>query len=159
MEIGKKRKPRVVHVNTIKAFVEREEIVARVTLVTEEDDFEISKAETVPIWADGYSKDKLYQLLDNYQDVLSNMPGLTHLLEMRVQIETEKPIALSAYKIPEVIKEKVKKEIENLKEAGIIRHSCSPWVSPLVHITKPDKSMRLCVDYRKLNSVTVSDPY
>ena len=35
--------------------------MARVILVTEEDDFEISKAETVPIWADGYSKDKLGQ--------------------------------------------------------------------------------------------------
>ena len=111
--------------------------MARITLVTEEDDFEISKAETVPIWADGYSKDKLDQLLDNYQDVLSNKPGLMHLLEMRVQVETEKPIAQSAYKIPEVIEEKVKKEIENLKEAGIIRHSCSPWVSPLVPNTKP----------------------
>ena len=44
---------------------------------------------------------------------------------MRIQVETEKPIAQSAYKIPEVIKKKVKKEIENVKEAGIIRHSCS----------------------------------
>ena len=58
--------------------MEREEIVARVTLVTEEDDCEISKAETVPIWADCYSKDKLDQLLDNNLDVLSNKPGLTH---------------------------------------------------------------------------------
>ena len=53
VEIVKKRKPRVVHANTINNFVEREEIVERVTLVTEEDDFEISKAEAVPIWADG----------------------------------------------------------------------------------------------------------
>ena len=106
VEIKKKRKPRVVHANTIKAFVEREEIVARVTLATEEDDFEISKAEAVPTWADGYSKDKLDQLLDNYPDVLSNKPGLTHLLEMRIQVESAKSIAQYAYKIPEVIKRK-----------------------------------------------------
>ena len=43
VEIGKKRKPRVAHVNTIKAFVEREEIVARITLVTEEDDLRFQK--------------------------------------------------------------------------------------------------------------------
>ena len=74
--------------------------------------------------------------------MLSNKPGLTHLLEMSVQVETDKPIAQSTYKIPEVTKEKVKKEIENLKEEdGIIRHSCSAWASPLVPITKPDKSI------------------
>ena len=84
---------------------------------------------------------RIDQLLDNYQDVLSNKPELTHLLEMRVQVETEKPIAQFAYKIPEVIKEKVKKEIENFKEAGIVRHSCSPRVPPLVSITKRDKSI------------------
>ena len=97
VEIRKKRKPRVVHANTIKAFVEREEIVARVTLVTKEDDFEISKAETIPIWADSYSKDKLDHLLDNHQHMLSNKPGQTHLLEMRVQVEKEKPIVQPAY--------------------------------------------------------------
>ena len=120
VKIGKKRKPRVVHPNTIKAFVERKEIVARVTLATEEDDFEISKAETVLIWADCYSKDKLDQLLDNYQDVLSNKPGLTHLLEMRVQVETEKPIAQpAAYMIPEVIKEKVIKQLRISRRLGL----------------------------------------
>ena len=92
VEIGKKRKPRVVHANTIKTVVEREKIVARVTLVAEEDDFEISKAETVPIWSDAYSKDELDQLLDTIRMCLA-IHQLVHSLEI-----TEKPIAQPAYK-------------------------------------------------------------
>ena len=35
----------------------------------------------------------------------------------------------------------------------------SPWSSSVVPIVKPDQSIRLCVDYRKLNTVTTPDPY
>ena len=37
--------------------------------------------------------------------------------------------------------------------------SYSPWSSPIVPIVKPDGSIRLCVDYRRVNAVTVLDPY
>ena len=37
--------------------------------------------------------------------------------------------------------------------------SRSPWTSPIVPIVKSDGSIRMCVDYRKLNNVTVPDPY
>ena len=42
---------------------------------------------------------------------------------------------------------------------GVIKNSDSPWSSPIVPVGKPDGDLRLCVDYRRLNDVTVDDAY
>lgn len=53
----------------------------------------------------------------------------------------------------------MKAEIDRLVVCGVIEESDSTWASPLVPITKPDGSISLCVDYRKVNSLTVKSPY
>ena len=52
----------------------------------------------------------------------------------------------------------MKEEIADMLELGIIRPSTSPYASPIVIVKKKDGTNRICVDYRKLNNVTVSDP-
>lgn len=44
--------------------------------------------------------------------------------------------------------------MDSLVKAGIIERSDSAWSSPLVPVAKPDGGVRLCVDFRRLNSVT-----
>lgn len=51
------------------------------------------------------------------------------------------------------------KDIGNLLENGLLEKSSRPWSSPLVLVQKKDKSWRLCVDYRRLNTRTVKDAY
>jgi hypothetical protein len=51
----------------------------------------------------------------------------------------------------------VQEEIKTMLELGIIEPSKSPWASPIVAVKKKDGSLWLCIDYRKLNSMTVSD--
>ncbi|KAF0712282.1 hypothetical protein AaE_012068, partial [Aphanomyces astaci] len=50
-------------------------------------------------------------------------------------------------------------ELNQYLDLGLIRPSKSPWASPVLMIRKPDGSIRFCIDYRKLNSVTVKDSY
>ena len=45
-----------------------------------------------------------------------------------------------------------------MEEDGVIRRSDSPYASPIVIVKKKDGSDRICVDYRKLNQITIFDP-
>ena len=81
------------------------------------------------------------------------------ICELEIRTGDSPPIASAPYRVPDKLKDEVKKEIENLVEMGVASASHSPWASPIVPVCKKDGKLRLCVDYRKLNSVTRSDPY
>ena len=53
----------------------------------------------------------------------------------------------------------LKKYIEELLENQFIRSSASPWGAPVILVKKKDGGMRLCVDYRQLNKVTIKNKY
>jgi len=53
----------------------------------------------------------------------------------------------------------LKKQLEELLEKQFIRPSVSPWGAPVLFEKKKDGSMRLCVDYRQLNKVTIKNQY
>ena len=55
--------------------------------------------------------------------------------------------------------EELKKQLEDLIEKGFVRPSISPWGAPVLFVKKKDDSMKLCIDYRKLNKVTIKNKY
>jgi hypothetical protein len=53
----------------------------------------------------------------------------------------------------------LKKQLGELQRSGFIRPSSSPWGASVLFVEKKDKSMRMCVDYRSLNEVTIKNKY
>ena len=53
----------------------------------------------------------------------------------------------------------LRKQLQELLDKGFIRPSVSPWGAPVLFVKKKDGSLRLCIDYRKLNQVTVKNRY
>ena len=69
------------------------------------------------------------------------------------------PICQKAYRMSLNKRKMVEEMIEDMLHDEIIRPSNSPYSSPILLVPKRDHESRLCVDYRKLNSVTESDAY
>jgi hypothetical protein len=53
----------------------------------------------------------------------------------------------------------LKKQLRELQRSGFIRPNSSPWGAPVLFVEKKDKSLRMCVDYRSLNEVTIKNKY
>ena len=75
-----------------------------------------------------------------------------------IVLKDKKPVLKKPYCLPFALRAQVKQEIDNMKSAGIIENSQSPWAAPIVCVPKKDKTLRFCVDFRGLNSKTEFDP-
>ena len=85
--------------------------------------------------------------------------GCTGLVKHVIDTEGQGPIRLRPYRASARQKEIATTIINELLDTKIIRPSISPWAAPIVRVKKKDGGDRLCVDYRKLNSVTKRDSF
>ena len=69
------------------------------------------------------------------------------------------PVRLHEYRCPAAWKELLKQELDFLLQNGVAVPSEVPWVAPMFAVLKKNVQIRLVVDYRRLNQVTVSNPY
>lgn len=79
--------------------------------------------------------------------------------KMSITLTSDRPVTYRPYRMAHTEREMVKGTISELKEAGIIRDSESPYASPILLVSKPNGEKRLCIDYRKLNAITQKDRY
>ena len=70
-----------------------------------------------------------------------------------------RPVSMEPYRMSASEFSELKKQLEGLLENKFVRPSVSPWGAPVLLVKKKDGSMRLCVDYRQLNKVTIKNKY
>jgi len=97
-------------------------------------------------------------LLDQYTYIFTDVPSITNVSEHVIQLNSTEPIKGRAYSLPHSLRKTLDKEIDNMLAMGIIEESTAAYASPVVMVEKPDGTKRVCVDYRRLNCVTVFDP-
>jgi hypothetical protein len=99
------------------------------------------------------------EYLDVFPDELPGMPP-DRDIEFAIELQPRTaPISKRPYRMPLVELAELKKQLQELLDKGFIRPSTSPWGCPALFVKKKDESLRLCVDYRPLNAVTIKNKY
>ncbi|KAG8490964.1 hypothetical protein CXB51_014701 [Gossypium anomalum] len=109
-----------------------------------------SKIESVPV---------VCEFIDVFPEEL---PGLPPEREVEFGIELAPgttPISIEPYRMASTELNELKVQLQELIDKGFARLSYSPWGAPVISVKKKDGSMKLCIDYRQLNKVTVKNKY
>ena len=102
-------------------------------------------------------EENVWQVLGAYDSVFIDVPGKSNVIQHQITLTDSTPFRSKPYPLPYAIRENLKTEIHKMLDLGIIRTSASLNTSPIVIVKKKDRSNRICVDYRKLNKVTVAN--
>lgn len=98
--------------------------------------------------------------LSNWESrVFSGSKSGCAAVKHKIDLSDNKPFKQRHRRIPPAQYEEVRQHLKDLLAEGVIRESHSPWSSPVVLVRKRDGSLRLCIDYRKLNERTIKDAY
>lgn len=168
-----KRGVRTFHVNMLAPY----ESPTSVCLLTHGEP--LDKDEQIPSWNDEETEHKgeenprplvnpeledeqrqaITRLLERMKSAFSKRPGRTNLAEMTINTGTAKPVFAPSFRVPHALKDTLRQEVAEMQKAGLVLPSRSPWGSPVILVPKKDGTKKLCVDFRKINTLTTPDPY
>ena len=101
-------------------------------------------------------------LLNRWKHIFFTGPtdlGCTDLVDFEISLNDPTPFKDPYRRIPPAIFEEVRQHLKEMLDAGAIRESQSPYSTNIVLVRKNDNSLRFCIDFRKLNSRTITDAY
>ena len=105
----------------------------------------------------------LPRVVCEYVDVFPNeLPGLPPQRVVDFGIELHpgtSPISMTLHRMTLVELQELIVQLQELLDKGFIRLSTSPWGAPVLFAKKKDKTLRMCIDYRQLNRVTIKNRY
>jgi hypothetical protein len=129
-----------------------------------------TKLETDPSFKIDFSKSsvvdknltKLKALCKEFNDIFSKSQydlGSCTAGEHDIKTSSEDPIASKPHRTPFKYRDELQKHIDQLLTSGMMVESDTPWVSNIVLVQKKDGGLRPCIDFRKLNEVTIPDHF
>lgn len=104
----------------------------------------------------------IQKLLQQYADVFAEPDSLPpsraydHAIHL---VPGATPVNSRPYRYSPLQKDEIERQVQEMIKAGIISPSLSPFASPVLLVKKKDGTWRFCVDYRKLNSITIKSKF
>ncbi|KAJ9519372.1 hypothetical protein QJQ45_023170 [Haematococcus lacustris] len=104
----------------------------------------------------------LNALLDEYADVFAPITSLPperpvgHAIPL---VPDARPSVVPQYRMSQEEHAELKKQVQDLLAKGMIEPSSSPFAAPILFVKKKSGELRMCLDYRQLNKITIRDQY
>ena len=112
---------------------------------------------------DNNQRDSIIDMLLEFKDVfdLDKKPNIQHTKSTTCKINTGENLPIrSSYRQTDPVEDRIIfNHIKEMAERGVIQPSKSPWASPILLADKKNGKVRFCIDYRRLNNVTIQDAY
>ncbi|GAU44250.1 hypothetical protein TSUD_399960 [Trifolium subterraneum] len=99
------------------------------------------------------------EYLDVFSEEINSLPPEREIEFSIDLVPGSQPISIAPYRMSPLELRELKSQLEELLQKHFIRPSVSPWGAPVLLVKKKDGTMRLCIDYRQLNKVTIKNKY
>jgi len=119
----------------------------------------ISFAHTTVI---GKDRDELISLLfrniDLFATSLQDLVGCDHMY-MKINTQNHPPVWTRPYRHSPADRAEISRQVQEMLSSHVIEETMSPWSSPVLLVRKKSGEARLCIDYRKINALTILESY
>uniref|UniRef100_A0A7M4F0X7 Integrase catalytic domain-containing protein n=1 Tax=Crocodylus porosus TaxID=8502 RepID=A0A7M4F0X7_CROPO len=165
---GRQRMSQILHINLLKEWQEPQGLLLEMDRESVDGKYQGLEAgsKTLKEGLPGegaslllHQKKELQRLIAEFGDVFTETPGKARGVEHAILMPRGQVAREKWQRIPFFRRQPIREELNRMLAQGIITPSRSPWRSPLVAVTKTDGSLRLCIDFRKVNALTQFDAF
>ena len=96
-------------------------------------------------------------MVKEFERVFTELPETTNLTEHRIRLTADILLGCKPYVVPYSVRKSLQEDIQRMIDMNVIRPSESPYSSPVVVVRKHDGTNRICIEYRRLNRITLPD--